>query len=150
MSTTLPNGVICKRGDAILVEGEGGAVLTAFVDHIDQSNGYPYVTANIMVGSLHKADKTIWSYDGVGFRHVSTPLTITGKRFCLVSEGDAAEAALRGHYALVTPADPIQGSSPADIKPEQPTQPLDPADLNQDGTVTKAERKQYNREHPAE
>lgn len=162
LKVTLPNGKEIKRGDAILVQ-DGALVSTAFIDKIDESNGFPYVKAVILDTTRRTLESGASATNPVtkpglpGYRHVSTPAHITGVRFCLIDEEE--EKQLRAHHAAAaTTTEPVveqdagsetvNNTSPlAPPTPEpQPTPALDPRDLNKDGTVTKAEKKQYNRE----
>jgi hypothetical protein len=167
LRVTLPNGKEVKRGDAILVE-DGGYIATAFVDKIDQSEGYPFVSAAIIDTTRNSMDtgqnnpviKALPS--AVGARHVSTPDNIPGIRFCLIDAEE--ETLLRAHHnkighpelierpveEAVTDTAPLEQPETVTVAPGDVGKledVFDPADKNQDGVVTKQEKKQFNKEN---
>jgi hypothetical protein len=107
LRVTLPNGKSVKRTDGILVE-DGGLISSAFVDKIGMSDGYPYVAAVILDTTRNSLDTgqnnptTKPVPEAVGYRHISTPDTIPGRRFCLLDEEEEIELR-RHHNALAEP-----------------------------------------------
>jgi hypothetical protein len=134
----LPNGSVVKRGDAILVE-DGGAVRTAFVNMIGQSDGDYYVNALIITA------KPAVDYDGAGYRHVSSS-HVSGKRFATVAECVAnpeIETALRNHFQWASEQrGPDSGERV--INAEAPTKP-DPRDTDQDGEISPKEQAKWDK-----
>jgi hypothetical protein len=155
LRANLSNGKQVKRGDPILVQ-DGGLISTAIVDKIDESDGHPYVTAIILNqtrNTLDAGQKNPTVKAGApGYRHVSTPSNITGLRFCLIDEEEEKQlrAIGAGERVEVIDAGHLIGGSEAEKSVDSappPKQQFDPADRNQDGTVSKQERKQHRKEN---
>jgi hypothetical protein len=122
LRVTLPNGKSVKRTDGILVE-DGGLISSAFVDKIGMSEGFPYVSAVILDTTRNSLDTgqnnpTVKpAPEAVGYRHVSTPDHIPGRRFCLLDEQEEIELR-RHHNAIAEPQ--LKGTG-------EVTQPVDDA-----------------------
>jgi hypothetical protein len=107
LRVTLPNGKSVKRTEGILVE-DGALISSALVDKIGMSEGYPYVSAVILDTTRNSLDTgqnnpTVKPVpEAVGYRHVSTPDHIPGRRFCLLDEEEEIELR-RHHNAIAAP-----------------------------------------------
>lgn len=176
MFSTEINGITFRRGDTLLVE-DGNLIATAIIDKIDESNGFPFFKVAVITGERHATGgvNQAFDYDGLGVRHVSTPMTIPGIRCVHIDEGEAGEAALRAHHDLISqqhgpasseriltpPPAPVKGppevveerTPPATVSGTfQASPPVaapspDPADTDQDGTVSDRERRRYDKSH---